>query len=364
MVMNPNLRVGFHISKQKTLLSSFERILGTPIQSCQIYVSSGRGYSPPAVNNASILDLRQTRAFFERNPIFACVHGCLLYNLAGSKDGPGSGKSDADVIAQEKFTNNLEKTIVGLVGELDHAAAFGSGVVVHTGTEKNKSRGMVQISKTIQEVLTRVTPNTKKIARDLDIPVSEFVASRQIFLENCAGEGTKLGANLDEISTIIESVNSDQRRQVGVCIDTCHGFAARMCDFGNPKSVKKFFSQFDEKIGLERLKVFHLNDSRTVYGSRRDVHENLGVGWCFNPDRKDGLDGFEGLAVLLDKCEELRIPVVGEPPSKTADKLPAPGGMWDYEIMRRVGRTEEPLNGVSIFRKSSSREEDEFECEG
>ena len=354
VAMNPDLRVGFHISKGKTLLASFERLIGTPMQACQIYVSSGRGYAPPGVNAKSILDLRQTRAFFDRTPFFACVHGCLLYNLAGATDGPG-----------EAFERNLPKTINGLVGELDHAAAFGSGVVVHTGSEKNKSRGSVQISNSIEVVLTTVTENTRKIARDLDIPVDEFIASRKIFLENSAGEGHKLGANLDELSEIIDRVPKKVRRQVGVCIDTCHGFAAGMCDFGSKRQVKKFFSEFDEKIGLNRLAVFHLNDSRTPYLSKKDRHENLGLGWCFNPEREDGKDGFEGLAALLEQCETRKIPVVGEPPSTTLDGSFAPGGMWDYEIMRRVAETETPLFGSAVPRFEEKKgSKVTFECCG
>ena len=103
-----------------------------------------------------------------------------------------------------------------------------------------------------------------------------------ILIETTAGQGTSLGAKFEEIAFILrESSHSDR---LGVCLDTCHIFAAGY-DFRTPETYRRTFTDFDEIIGLDRLKFFHLNDSKKGLGSRVDRHEHIGQG-------KIGLAGF------------------------------------------------------------------------
>jgi deoxyribonuclease-4 len=224
---------------------------------------------------------------------------------------------------------------------LDLAAGLGGGVVVHIGSCKDAEKGMFTISRTVETVLEANSKATAPLSRRLGLPVEEFRRTRKVILENAAGEGTKIGSNLDEIAQIIEGVKGEVRDQVKVCIDTAHIFGAGQYDFGNPAGVVQFFDDFDSKIGLDRLELFHLNDSRVEWGSRKDRHENLKKGFIFGDRRRDDLDGTEGLKVLLEKAEELRIPLVGEPPAKTASGEKAPGGVWDYDIVRGISNLEE-----------------------
>jgi deoxyribonuclease IV len=327
---NSNIRIGFHIGKERTLLKSFERMIDTPLRSYQIYVSNSRAYKPALPDPT---DLRQTKHFLERNGKYACVHGSLLYNLAGSKDF----RDDP------KFQSKLDKTCAGLQTELDMAAGFGGGVVCHIGSCKYKDKGIFTIAKTIETILEGHTQSTKSLARDLGTPLDEFKRSRKLILENAAGEGTKLGSNLDEIAEIIETIKPDVRDQVKVCIDTAHIFGAGHYDLGSPDEVDSFFSDFDEKIGLDRLELFHLNDSRVPYGSHKDRHENLGMGYIFGTERDEERcgDGFLGLKRLISHAEERRIPLIGEPPAKTKEGYIGPGGVWDYEVIKRICNLEE-----------------------
>jgi len=325
---NPNIRLGFHISKMPTLEETFERIKTTPLKSYQIYVSSGRTWQPPKVDVEDIVKARHTIDRYHR---YACVHGCLLYNMAGSCDH----RADPD------FQRKLSNVVTGLTGELDLAAGLGGGVVVHVGSCKDKEKGLFTVSRTVETVLEANSKETKNISKRLGLPVEEFRRSRKVILENAAGEGTKLGSNLDEIATIIEGVKEDVRDQVKVCIDTAHIFGAGQYDMGNAESVVEFFDDFDSKIGLDRLELFHLNDSRVPWGSRKDRHENLAKGFIFGDRREDELDGTEGLKVLIERAEELRIPLVGEPPAKTAEGGKAPGGIWDYEVVKGLVKLEE-----------------------
>lgn len=328
---NPDIRLGFHIGKEKTLYKSFHNAIfdASPLRSFQLYISNGRAYKPP---KADPEDIRKTHDLLCKHRKYACVHGCLLYNLAGSTDGT----------KDPMYGIKLGNTINGMISELDVATGFGAGVVVHIGTQKDSKKGLVQVSRSIEKILTGSNANTKILSRELQIPEEEFKKSRKIILENAAGEKNKLGSTLDEISIIIRGVREDLRDQVKVCIDTAHIFGAGQYDFGNSKSVAKFFSDFDEKIGIDKLELFHLNDSRVPYGSHKDRHENIGLGYIFGSDRneRDGLkgtlEGLTGLVTLIDFAEQHRIPLIGEPPHLTKDKEPGPGGIWDYAVIREI----------------------------
>lgn len=97
----------------------------------------------------------------------------------------------------------------------------------------------------------------------------------RITLETTAGQGSNLGYRFEQIAAMIEkSSNSDR---LSVCLDTCHIFAAGY-DFTTEEAYKKTISEFDRIIGLDRLKVIHLNDARKGLGSRIDRHEHIGKG--------------------------------------------------------------------------------------
>lgn len=93
-----------------------------------------------------------------------------------------------------------------------------------------------------------------------------------ICLETMAGKGTELGKTFEEISFIINHVKNNNR--LGVCLDTCHIFDAGY----NLENIEQLLKDFDEIIGLSRLKVIHLNDSKNENGSRKDRHANIGKG--------------------------------------------------------------------------------------
>ena len=327
---NGDIRLGFHIGNVGTLYNSFERVVDTPLRSYQISIAEDAPWKPPVQTPTDIL---MTRQLLKRYPgRYACVHGSLMYNLAGCV----GGKKDP------KFSGALQNTVNGLSGELDVAAGFGAGVVVHIGSAKNKEEGMFVISRTIEAALERETPYTKKLSKDIQVPVK---LERKIILENAAGEGNKIGSNLDEIATIINGVDERYHKQIKVCIDTAHIFGAGQYDFGFPDQVVQFYEDFDAKIGLDKLELFHLNDSRAAYGTRKDRHENLGMGYIFGVDRDEDTDGdgLEGLRKLIDFAEARRIPLVGEPPSRDRDGLPAVGPIWDYNVIRQIASLEKEV---------------------
>lgn len=326
---NGDVRLGFHIGNEKTLFESFEKVVtNTPLRSMQIYISGdSKPWQAPSYDPVDILMSRQ---LIQRWHKYSVVHGSLFYNLAGCV----KGRTDP------KFTRNLNNTVNGLTGELDVAAGFGAGVVVHTGAAENKEKGIFTICRAIETALTKETAYTKKLSKEIQIPVLE---KRKIILENAAGEKNKIGSNLDDLVEIYNGIGEGFKDQVKVCIDTAHIFGAGQYDFGSPKEVKKFFKDFDKKLGLEKLELFHLNDSRVARGSKKDRHENLGMGYIFGTERdeeNDG-DGLEGLKTLIDFSEKSRIPLIGEPPHDDKNGEPAVGPAWDYEVIKHLCNLEE-----------------------
>ncbi len=120
-------------------------------------------------------------------------------------------------------------------------------------------------------------------------------------LELTAGQGTAIGYRFEQLAEIIELIDDKQR--MSVCIDTAHLFAAGY-DFRSKKDYLKIFEEFDNIIGLEYLKCFHLNDSKKEAGSRVDRHEHIGKGFI-------GLKGFEH---LMNDERFLSIPKILETP--------------------------------------------------
>ncbi|KAK3695355.1 xylose isomerase-like protein [Podospora appendiculata] len=95
-------------------------------------------------------------------------------------------------------------------------------------------------------------------------------------IENMCGSGNVVGSRFEELRDIISLV--DDKSRVGVCIDTCHAFAAGY-DLSSPKAFAETMAHFDDIVGIEYLKAFHLNDSKAPFGSHRDLHANIGTGF-------------------------------------------------------------------------------------
>lgn len=139
-----------------------------------------------------------------------------------------------------------------------------------------------------------------RIAESIDYCLNRRSGSRvSILIENTAGQGTTVGYKFEHLISIIEQVKHPDR--VGVCFDTQHSFAAGY-DIRTRKAWDETFDHFDKTVGLQWLKVFHINDSKKELGQRVDRHENLGKGlltdetfWCLVNDER-----FAHLPMILE----------------------------------------------------------------
>jgi deoxyribonuclease IV len=154
-----------------------------------------------------------------------------------------------------------EQSIAAMGDELDRAEALGLlGVVLHPGayTVGNEADGLTLIADALVDLL-RARRRGKTM----------------VLLENTAGQGTTLGATFEQLASIIAKTGA--HRRVGVCLDTCHLLAAGY-DICSADGYASTFNQFGRLVGFERLKAFHMNDSKKPLGSRVDRHEHIGQG--------------------------------------------------------------------------------------
>ncbi|MCD6383373.1 MAG: deoxyribonuclease IV [Thermoplasmata archaeon] len=116
----------------------------------------------------------------------------------------------------------------------------------------------------------------KKIAEGIEESLSKVPESRvMLLLETTAGQGTNLGYRFEHLAEIMDMVG--EKNRMGVCFDTCHVFAAGY-DIRSEEAYHETFDEFDSVIGLDKLKAFHLNDSKFPLGSKKDRHEHIGEG--------------------------------------------------------------------------------------
>lgn len=181
----------------------------------------------------------------------------------------------------------LNKSRIAFLDEMQRCEQLGIKLLnFHPGNHLNKI--------SVEECLDR---NAKSLNWVLD--QTEGVTA---VIENTAGQGTSVGYKFEYLARIIDGVNDKSR--VGVCIDTCHAFAAGY-DLSTEKGFYAMWQEFEHTIGLEYLRGMHLNDSQKELGSRVDRHDNIGEGHI----------GFKGFELLMKDDRFDDIPMILETPN-------------------------------------------------
>ncbi len=132
-----------------------------------------------------------------------------------------------------------------------------------------------------------------------EIPESETF----LLLETTAGQGSGIGHQFEEIAAIMEKIGGNAKRKIGVCLDTCHIFAAGY-DIRTKETYKKTFDEFESIIGINYLYLIHLNDSKKELGSKVDRHEHIGSGHI-------GIDAF---GYIMNDSKLYHVPKILETP--------------------------------------------------
>jgi deoxyribonuclease-4 len=233
----------------------------------QIFTRSPRQWRPRVLKDEEILRFRQNQKETGVEPVVA--HDCYLVNL-GSPD-------------EELWTKSLRV----FVEELGHCRALDIPyLVIHPGSHvgAGEDAGLRRIAQALDQ--SRVLAEGHAV---------------EVLLENTAGQGTNLGYDFEQLARLFDLVANDS--WLGTCFDTCHAFAAGY-ELRTREGYEATFKEFDELIGLERIKFMHLNDAKGDLGGRLDRHEHIGRG-------KLGLEPFR---MLLNDKRFRDLPMVLETP--------------------------------------------------
>jgi deoxyribonuclease-4 len=245
---------GSHISAAGGVEKAPERAAEVGCEVFQFFSRPPQGGSAPKLSLAQIKEFKDNCKKYQQAESY--IHTPYYINFASPK--PSVRYGSASVIRQE----------------LERGSVLGAKyVMTHLGSsrEVGEKQGMVYVVDGLQRVL------------------NGYIGSTQFLIEISAGAGMVMGDKFEEIAEIIKQVEKIKKfkNKIGVCFDTCHAFASGY-DLRTKVSVKKTLKEFNDIIGLDKLKLFHCNDSKFGLGEHKDRHEHLGKG-------KIGLVGFESL---------------------------------------------------------------------
>lgn len=234
------IRIGIHTSISGRLELAAERAKELGCDAFQIFSTSPRTWNQAALSTPDAEAFRRRRYALGLDPLV--VHDNYLINLA-------SGQRLLRIRSLQAFRKEIERAL----------ALKADYLVFHPGSAVGVSR---------RQALANVTDSLRQavIGRPLN--------GLQLLVENTAGQGNALGADLDELS---ELVHSAPELNLGVCIDTAHLFAAGY-NIREPGGLDETLASLHTGIGLSRVKVIHVNDSKSACGSRVDRHEHIGKG--------------------------------------------------------------------------------------
>ncbi len=237
------MRLGAHVSIRGHIYEAADRAARLGCECLQIFVGSPRTWRLARYPEEDLAELRRRCRAYGLRPLVA--HAAYLVNLAA----PGE--------VYERSVRHLAHALQVVEG------AGGLGVVTHLGTCGDLPRRHA-VRRVARAVLTALSASDRA----------------QLLLEG--GAGRTLGSSFRELHMVLDAAHGHPR--LGVCLDTAHLFAAGW-DLRSPEGVDATVAAFHEEVGLARLKVVHLNDSRAELGSGTDRHENIGEG-------RIGLAGF------------------------------------------------------------------------
>ncbi|UKS24895.1 deoxyribonuclease IV [Paenibacillus sp. HWE-109] len=275
--------IGSHVSfSDKGLLNAAEEAVSYGSSTFMIYTGAPQNTRRKPIEDQYI---EEGKALMDKHAIGEIVvHAPYIINL-------GSYKEDTFELAVRFLQEEIRRTdYIGVKNIVLHPGAY---------TDKDADYGIARIADGLNEVLAGVKDTNVKIA-----------------LETMAGKGTEIGRSFEEIAEIIERV--EENGKISVCLDTCHIHDA---GYDIVNDLDGVLHHFDKVVGLERLGVIHLNDSKNSRGASKDRHAPLGSGWI----------GFEAMNNVANHPKLQHLPMILETPwIGKEDKTQRP--MYEVEI--------------------------------
>jgi deoxyribonuclease-4 len=278
---------GAHISIAKSINLAFMRAENININAMQIFTKSNRQWQSKELKNEDIdqfLDAKKNSQIKYIN-----AHAGYLINLASD---------NIEIVTKSK---------ISLINEMEICEKLQiKDLVLHPGSNKNHNQN--ESIKKAADLIKQVLEETKNVS---------------ILLENMAGQGGAICASIEQLADLLEKTDNSR---VGICVDTCHAFA-----FGY--SMVDLDKKITEYIGWDKIKLFHLNNSKKEQGSKVDRHEHLKLGKISK----------EEIGYILNDTKFLNIPKILETPndeeSEYVQDLKFMGQNYNYQISQEC-----PLN--------------------
>ena len=261
------MQIGCHVSASGSIDKSVDNAVERDCSAFQIFTRSPRSWHAKELTK-EVIDAFKSKLKDSKIDRFAiCAHMPYLPNLATPKD-------DA-----------FEKSVNTLISEVERCAQLGIPyLVTHLGS--HLGTGEEAGIKKLVEGLTKAGQTKNDV---------------MILLENTAGQKNSVGSDFKQLGEIFKQLKPGKK--FGVCIDTCHAFVAGY-DLRTAEKVKETFKEFDKHVGIENLKILHLNDARGELGCNLDRHYHLGLGGI----------GEEGMKSVVKFANKKKIPIILETP--------------------------------------------------
>ena len=239
------MRLGAHMSVAGGMFKAFARGDEAGCDSMLVFTKSNRQWKAKPITEEDVQKYRAAAAEYAHiDPV--AVHASYLINIASPDDAL------------------WEKSYQALKVEVERAAAYDLPLITfHPGSfmKGGEEPGMNKIAAGLKRLLAETAVSAPNVT---------------VCTETMAGQGTNIGRSFEQLAYILSEVGDNER--LGVCFDTCHVFAAGY-DIRTPETYAETMAAFDKTIGLDRIKCFHLNDSKHDLGSLRDRHEHIGEGF-------------------------------------------------------------------------------------
>jgi len=266
-----NIQIGFHVSIAGGLQNAVDNALKIGCTAFQIFTRNPRGWAE------KVLDARDVQMFKLKlrhsgiNSDAVAVHMPYLPNLSAPNG------------------ELYKKSIDSLISELHRCFQLEiPNLVVHLGSHlgSGPQNGIDQLVNSVNTATDHSKSSGRKNGKVT------------FLLENSAGQKNSIGSKLEDMRSILDKISS---KNVGICMDTCHAFAAGY-DLRSEKKNDDFVDKFDSVIGLEKLRLIHLNDSEKEIGSHIDRHEHIGLGKI----------GIKGMSAILKNRKWKGKPIIME----------------------------------------------------
>tara|TARA_B100000809_G_scaffold1_1_gene4 strand:+ start:4211 stop:5071 length:861 start_codon:yes stop_codon:yes gene_type:complete len=261
------VQIGAHVSISGSIANAITNASKRECSAFQVFTSNPRGWHAKDLTDDGITNYKNNLSQSNIDRFATVAHMPYLPNLSSPE------------------ISVYEKSIHTMIREVERCDKLGIPyLVTHLGSHKGTGE-----DKGIQRLVSALT-EVAKTNKDVTI-----------LLENTAGQKNSVGSDFTQLAEIFFGLKPASR--FGICIDTCHAFAAGY-DLRNEKNVKDVFEKFDSEIGLKHIKIIHLNDSKGELGCHLDRHEHIGLGHI----------GEAGLSQVVKLANKNKIPIILETP--------------------------------------------------